>query len=175
MDRSVGVNVNALRKKAGLPPVTRIADTVWISRRLNLIAETSAIGRKQPDWPDHHHVCGVFTVPGAAEQWTMPNDLRQFLEAGPPPVFMTLGSMYSYDTSPGIITEILVQGALRAGCRRSSRPRGTSSGNFPTIGRYIRSGKRPINIYSPVAPPWSITAAPARPIPRRFTAVRRSS
>ena len=52
MDRSIGVNVNALRKRVGLPPVTKIADTVWISRRLNLIAETRAIGRKQPDWPD---------------------------------------------------------------------------------------------------------------------------
>ena len=117
MDRSLGAKVNALRTRAGLPPVAKIADTVWISRRLNLIAETTAIGRKQPDWPDYHHVCGVFTVPGAAEQWTMPKDLRLFLEAGPPPVYMTLGSMYSYDTSPGIITEMLVQGALHAGCR----------------------------------------------------------
>jgi sterol 3beta-glucosyltransferase len=117
MDRSIGAKVNAWRTKVGLPPVTRIADTVWISRRLNLIAETSAIGRKQPDWPDYHHVCGVFTVPSAAEQWTIPDDLQQFLNAGPPPVFITLGSMYSLDTSPGTITKTLIQGALLAGCR----------------------------------------------------------
>jgi sterol 3beta-glucosyltransferase len=117
MDRTIGVDVNKLRKRVGLPPVTKIADTVWISKALNLIAETSAIGRKQPDWPDYHHVCGVFTIPSAAEQWTMPDDLKRFLEAGPPPVFITLGSMYSLDASPGIITETLVQGALLAGCR----------------------------------------------------------
>jgi UDP:flavonoid glycosyltransferase YjiC (YdhE family) len=131
IDRSIGVNVNALRKKVGLPPVTRIADTVWISRRLNLIAETSAIGRKQPDWPDHHHVCGVFTVPGAAEQWTMPKELQQFLEAGPPPVYMTLGSMYSYDSSPENITEVLVQGALLADCRAVVQAPWDKLPNFP--------------------------------------------
>ena len=47
----------------------------------------------------------------------MPDDLRRFLEAGPPPVFMTLGSMFSLDLEPGVITDILVQGALHARCR----------------------------------------------------------
>ena len=143
MDRSIGVNVNALRKKAGLPPVARIADTVWISRRLNLIAETRAIGRKQRDWPDHHHVCGVFTIPGAAEQWTMPKDLQQFLEAGPPPVYMTLGSMYAYDTSPGIITEILVQGALFAGCRAIVQAPWDKLPDFPDHRQIYKIGKTP--------------------------------
>jgi UDP:flavonoid glycosyltransferase YjiC (YdhE family) len=117
MDRSIGREVNKLRKKAGLPPVDKIGDNILISKRLNLVAETSAICRKQPDWADYHHVCGFFAMPGTAEQWTMPKDLKTFLEAGPSPVYMTLGSMFSVDTSPGIIAETLVQGALLAGCR----------------------------------------------------------
>lgn len=117
MDRSIGVGVNTLRKKAGLPPVSRIAETVWSSHRLNLVAVTSALSRKQPDWPDFHQVCGVFTVPERAEQWTMPDDLKRFIEAGPAPVFMTLGSMYSLDIAPGVIVKTLVEAALRSDCR----------------------------------------------------------
>lgn len=117
MDRTFSSEVNTLRKRVGLPPVGKIMDTVCISKHLNLIAETSAICHKQPDWPDNHHVCGVFTVPNAAEQWDMPDNLRRFMENGPPPVFLTLGSMLSLDPSPGIITGTLVQGALLAGCR----------------------------------------------------------
>ena len=116
-DRSIGSEINKLRRSAGLPPIDKIADTVWISKQLNLLAGTSAISRKQPDWPDYHHICGFFAVPETAEKWTMPDGLKQFLETGPPPVFMTLGSMFSLDASPDITTEILVQAALLAGCR----------------------------------------------------------
>ncbi len=117
IDRSIGPEVNSLRSRIGLPPADTIAETVWISKRLNLIAETSAIGQRQPDWPEHHHVCGVFTVPGAAEPWDMPGDLKRFVAAGPPPVFITLGSMFSLDTAPVASAELLVRGALFAGCR----------------------------------------------------------
>jgi sterol 3beta-glucosyltransferase len=117
MDRAVGPDVNRLRQRVGLPPVKNIADTVWISKYLNLVAETSVIGRRQPDWPDHHHVCGVFSVPDKAEPWTPPDDLQQFLDAGPAPVYMTLGSMFSLDPSPEVVTETLLQSALLAGCR----------------------------------------------------------
>ncbi len=117
IDRSIGPELNKLRKKVGLPKLNKIAESAWISKYLNLIAETSAIGTKQPDWPDHHHVCGVFTVPIDAEQWSMPDDLKRFIETGAQPVFITLGSMFSLDTSPGTITETLVQAALHADCR----------------------------------------------------------
>ncbi len=117
VDRSIGTDVNKLRKTAGLPQAYKIPDTVWVSKELNLIPVTSAISREQTDWPEYHHVCGVFTVPNTAEKWTMPDTLKQFLKNGPAPVFITLGSMFSLDASPDITTKILVQGALLAGCR----------------------------------------------------------
>lgn len=131
IDRSIGAEVNRVRTSVGLPPVARVAETVWISQRLNLIAETAAIGRRQPDWPDIHHVCGVFTVPNAAEPWAMPDDLKRFLEAGPRPVFLTLGSMISIDPSPGTITDTLVRGALLAGCRAVVQSRWNELPEFP--------------------------------------------
>ena len=143
MDRTFSSEVNTLRKRVGLPPVSKIMDTVCISKYLNLIAETSAICHKQPDWPDNHHVCGVFTVPNAAEQWDMPDNLRRFIENGPPPVFLTLGSMLSFDPSPGIITETLVQGALLAGCRAIVQSRWSELRGIPDHPQIYKIEKAP--------------------------------
>ncbi len=117
MDRTRGVTVNELRKRVGLRPIARIAETVWISKKLNLVAETTVLNGRQPDWADHHHVCGFFALPSRAESWTMPDDLKAFLEAGPRPVFMTLGSMFVFDTSPEIIAGMMIKAALNADCR----------------------------------------------------------
>jgi hypothetical protein len=93
MDRALGPEVNQLRMQVGLPPVEKIAERVWISKRLNLIAVTSAICGSQPDWPACHNTCGVFTLPNEAEAWAMPDDLKRFLGSGPPPVHITPGSI----------------------------------------------------------------------------------
>ncbi len=143
MDRTIGSEVNTLRKRVGLPPVCKIIDTVCISKHLNLIAETSAICRKQPDWPDNHHVCGVFTVPNTSEQWDMPDKLRRFIEHGPPPVFLTLGSMLSLDPSPGIITETLIQGSLLAGCRAIVQSRWSDLQEIPDHPQIYKIEKAP--------------------------------
>jgi len=117
IDITIGRDVNRLRKKVGLPQVKNIMNTVMTSHRLNLVAESAAIGLRQADWPDYQQVCGVLSVPDAAEDWLMPADLKLFIESGPRPVFITLGSMISLETSPSAITSLLVQAALLAGCR----------------------------------------------------------
>lgn len=142
-DRSIGQEINSLRKSVGLPPVNKIADSIWTSDRLNLIAETSAICNRPPDWPEYHHVCGFFAVPGHSEKWSMPDTLKQFLEAGPPPVYMTLGSMFSLDPSPEIITEILVQAVLLAGCRTIIQAPWDTIQNIPDHPRIYKIRKTP--------------------------------
>jgi hypothetical protein len=64
-------------------------------KELNLIPVTSAISRKQPDWPEYHHVCGAITVPNAAENGPCRTP-EAVLKNGPAPVFITLGSMLSW-------------------------------------------------------------------------------
>ena len=56
---------------------------------------------------------------------------------------MTLGSMYAYDTSPGIITEILVQGALLAGCRAIVQAPWDELREFPDHRQIYKIGKTP--------------------------------
>lgn len=47
------------------------------------------------DWPADHIVCGQWRLPDAP--WAPPADLRAFLDAGPPPVYLGFGSMTGFD------------------------------------------------------------------------------
>jgi len=111
--------VNRLRAREGLKPVKSYLDA-WESKRMNLIAVSPVFCRKQPDWGAHHRVCGFLNVPGGTE-WEMPEDLRQFLDSGPPPVYLTFGSMMSVlgDDRKELeqTIKILTEAARLAGCR----------------------------------------------------------
>ncbi len=131
VDGVLKAGINNLRKQEQLPPVANVLQEVWTSRNLNLIAVSSAICQPRSDWNLVHKVCGFFNVPQAAEKWTMAEDLKDFLRAGPPPVYLTVGSMLSLDTAPEIITTILVEGARKAGCRALIQSRWDELPEFP--------------------------------------------
>jgi sterol 3beta-glucosyltransferase len=46
---------------------------------------------RPPDWGEHVHITGYWFPPEG--EWQPPDDLRKFIEAGPPPVFVGFGSM----------------------------------------------------------------------------------
>jgi sterol 3beta-glucosyltransferase len=117
VDKVFGPEINKLRTKVNLPPVKKIANTIWTSHQLNLIAVSAAFCRQQADWPAYQQVCGFFRLPDKLEKWTMPDSLKQFLDAGQPPVYMTLGSMILFDTEGEKLINILMEAALLAGCR----------------------------------------------------------
>lgn len=143
MDCALAPDVNRLRKLAGLSPVKDIISTVMASNKLNLIAESAAIGTPQPDWPDYHQVCGVFSMPDSAEEWSMPTDLKLFIESGSPPIFITLGSMLSLESSSAAITSLLVQAALQSGCRAIIQSRWDEITDFPDHENIYRIGSIP--------------------------------
>jgi sterol 3beta-glucosyltransferase len=49
------------------------------------------------DWPDNARMCGQWVQP--AGDWTPPVELSQFLEAGPPPIYIGFGSMAGFDAA----------------------------------------------------------------------------
>ena len=51
---------------------------------------------KPPDWQDRHHVTGYWFL-DAPVHWQPPLELAQFLESGPPPVYIGFGSMSDKD------------------------------------------------------------------------------
>lgn len=69
---------------------------------------------KPADWGDHVHVTGYWFLKGDAD-WSPPESLLRFLEAGTPPVYIGFGSMTS--RRPAELTRLLVKALEISGQR----------------------------------------------------------
>jgi sterol 3beta-glucosyltransferase len=81
--------LDQIRKRVGLPPM---GPTGITSPTLNLIPLSPQISLPNPLWEPRHRLTGYWFAP-APETWTPPDDLIAFLEAGEPPVVVSLGAM----------------------------------------------------------------------------------
>ncbi len=80
---------------------------------------------RPPDWGPWIHITGYWVLED--EPWTPPDELRRFLEAGPPPVYVGFGSIV--DRDPEGLTRIVVEALQRTG------QRGILLGGWSRIGR----------------------------------------
>jgi sterol 3beta-glucosyltransferase len=106
--------INRFRGFLRLPPMqTDGPSDTPLSPQLSLFALSRHIYEPPPDWPAHCHVTGFFFAD--EESWQPDQSLTAFLASGPPPVFLTFGSMISEDSQAmsGLIAEAIKQ----AGCR----------------------------------------------------------
>jgi sterol 3beta-glucosyltransferase len=96
----------------GLPPIRHTIPDVIFSDRLNLHAASPSFWPPAGDWSDIHSVCGEFFMPEAVESWAPSPSLHAFLEDGPPPALLTLGSMEHM--APEKVRNLLVESARHA-------------------------------------------------------------
>jgi len=101
--------------KEGLSPSRHIVRDALFPETLNLIPVSPVLYEKQPSWANRHRIAGFFDLPDSAEPWTMPAGLREFLNSGEPPVYMTLGPYQGLDEEPNL--RLMVSAARRANCR----------------------------------------------------------
>jgi UDP:flavonoid glycosyltransferase YjiC (YdhE family) len=90
-----GPTVNRWRARLNLPAWRSEAAMHDYARSLatpSLYGYSPSVIPKPPDWGDEHHVTGYWFL-DAPPNWQPPADLLQFLESGPPPVYVGFGSM----------------------------------------------------------------------------------
>jgi sterol 3beta-glucosyltransferase/vancomycin aglycone glucosyltransferase len=138
VDRIMVPRVNAVRARVGVPPIASFLRDASFSADLNLIAASPCLVPPQPDWQPVHKVCGYLDLPVGAHDELVPEEIEAFVRAGPPPVYMTVGSMLPVEQSEEVLTRTLVEAALAAGCRAivQSSPLGLSG--LPDDGRILR-------------------------------------
>jgi UDP:flavonoid glycosyltransferase YjiC (YdhE family) len=102
-------SANKIRAKEGFPPIKSFLREVCISKNLTLIAASPSLCISQPDWEDNIQICGFFNAPTFSEDWEMPEDLRTFIDAGDPPIYLTFGSFTAFDVED--TTRFLVETA----------------------------------------------------------------
>jgi UDP:flavonoid glycosyltransferase YjiC (YdhE family) len=137
--------INRLRSQAGWP-LAKSGREAFESPLCNLIAVSPAFCAKPADWGDNQQVTGFLALPEIARPWQMPDSLKQFLEDGPPPVYLTFGSMLGVERDPKRITETtrLLVGAVKvAGCRAIVQSRWESVENIPEDPHIYRIGPTP--------------------------------
>lgn len=105
----------AIRKREGLPPIKSLQKELFTSDVLTLVAASETIAPRQPDWNEKIQVTGFLDLPMAQSTWEMPEDLKAFLAAGEPPVFMTFGSCTQFDIDGA--TELMMKAAKISGKR----------------------------------------------------------
>jgi sterol 3beta-glucosyltransferase len=117
LSRRLTPAVNRMRAREGLAAIQSMIRDVWCSPTLTLIATSPTLYPPAPDWPSQVATCGALELPSDSDSWRPPSELEQFLGSGPPPVYMTTGSMAMAEKEPQEIVDILSEAALLARCR----------------------------------------------------------
>ncbi|MEV7520372.1 glycosyltransferase [Streptomyces sp. NPDC091371] len=115
-DRIFAPAVKQLRRELGLP-VSRFGSggPLSLPRERTVLHGFSRYAVPRPaDWPAGHRVCGYWW-PATPSGWQPEPRLREFLDAGPPPVFAGFGSFVTHDA--GRLTDLLVRALRAAGVR----------------------------------------------------------
>jgi sterol 3beta-glucosyltransferase len=81
--------LNQIRERLGLGPMTETGIT---SSSLNLIPLSPHVSKPDPRWETRHRMTGYWFAP-SPQTWSPPEELVQFLEAGEPPLAISLGAM----------------------------------------------------------------------------------
>jgi sterol 3beta-glucosyltransferase len=101
----------AWRKVFGGPPLPY---RVPKQRLPTLYCYSPAVVPKPTDWGDNQHVTGYWFL-DCEPDWQPPADLIDFLQSGPPPVYVGFGSMSN--CKPEEVTDIVLQALKRSGQR----------------------------------------------------------
>ena len=115
MDRAFREAPRRFFADKGLPAIDHAIPDVVFSNRLNLHAASPSLWPPAADWNDTHCVCGEFFMPDDVEPWAPSLSLRAFLEEGPPPALLTLGS--PEHMAPERARNLLVESARHAKTR----------------------------------------------------------
>ena len=104
-----------IRKDEGLPPVKSLQKELFTSELLTLVAASEALTPRPKDWADTVQMTGFLNLPTDNSGGQIPSDLQAFLDAGEPPVYMTLGSCMQFELENS--TKLLIQAARVLGKR----------------------------------------------------------
>jgi sterol 3beta-glucosyltransferase len=109
--------IDQLYLREGVHPGKSVLHDIWYSPLLNLVSVSPALFPPPLDWGQRYHLCGFLNIPEKGESWQMPENLKEFLNAGDPPVYITFGSMIASDPNPREITQLLIKAVRQVGCR----------------------------------------------------------
>jgi sterol 3beta-glucosyltransferase len=104
-----GPMTNTLRKKLDLSRVRSYSEQLTFARETgipSLYGFSEHVLPRPKDWDDTQHITGYWFL-DAPSNWRPQAELLQFLESGPPPIYLGFGSMDAVDT--GALTRLILK------------------------------------------------------------------
>jgi sterol 3beta-glucosyltransferase len=92
-----------LRASRGLPRTSAGRFVKLVCGTPTLLAFSPVLVPPAPDWPEHVCQTGAWLDPEPESTWQPPADLAAFLAGGPPPVFVSFGSVPGTDPDVDLI------------------------------------------------------------------------
>ncbi len=106
-----GTSINAWRRETlDLPPLSRRESYAQIDRLPMAIGLSPSVIAKPPDWPQWYELTGYWFLPRPID-WSPPDELVRFIEAGDPPICFSFGSMSAANNDE--ITQIVLEALKR--------------------------------------------------------------
>lgn len=114
--RLLGGVINRFRGELSLPPLTRRRYLARFDARRQpvLYAWSECLLPRPRDWPERLHVTGYW-FPDAPEELRVPSEVERFLAAGPPPLYVSFGTIQAPDRRR--FAALLVEALRRTGQR----------------------------------------------------------
>ena len=105
-----------IRKKAGLSAVKSLQKELFTSDVLTIVAASESFISRPADWVENIQMTGFLNLPSTgSSDWKMSEDLKAFVDAGEPPIYITFGSCMQFDLEAS--TQLLVEAARLSGKR----------------------------------------------------------
>jgi len=104
-----------IREKEGLLPIKSLQKELFTSDILTIVAASEALVSRPEDWADNIQMTGFLNLDTTNSDWEMPDNLKGFLDAGEPPVYMTFGSCMQFNIEAS--TQLLIDAARLSGKR----------------------------------------------------------
>lgn len=135
--------VNRSRARAGVPLETRMFPRPSPAA-LTLTCVSPTLVPRPADWDDTQRVPGFFEIPAARQGWSMPDELRAFLDAGEPPLLMGFGSMLAIPSDDTrYCVRVLIEAAERSGRRALVQAPWELLPDAPSSPSVLRLGRAP--------------------------------
>jgi sterol 3beta-glucosyltransferase len=107
---------NQIRKREGLSAIKSLQKELFTSDILTIVAASESLISRPADWAENIQMTGFLNLPSTdSNDWKMAEDLKVFVDAGEPPVYMTFGSCIQFDLEAS--TQLIVEAARLSGKR----------------------------------------------------------
>ncbi|MEN8207993.1 MAG: glycosyltransferase [Candidatus Fermentibacteria bacterium] len=117
ISRIITDDVNRMRKSEGLAFKKNTFSSMIESRLLNLVQASPQLVDRAPDWGSHNRLSGNLTLPCESMDQSLPEKVEKFLREGPPPLFVSFGSMMVFEPCNSKTIQLTAAAAVDTGFR----------------------------------------------------------